>query len=346
MRRASRIEASTMAVSPSARRHLTLVPGDPQYPVPVLSSRTRGWNAIVVELYRTREIDVCAPFPEHAISMHLRGPVHLVQQRHGRAHHRTMYAGDIIVTSAGEPKHVQHEEEAEVVKLRLSCDYLNAIAENALGADARRVRVIDDFGTRDVRLSHLARQFLSELETCGLASELYVESLTLQLAVHLLRHYSTAGTRLPQQPAKLPRYKLQRAIDYINDNLAADLTLGGIAGAVPMSPYHFAHLFKETMGDSPHQYVIQLRVEHAKRLLRATELPVTEVAQQVGYVNAGHFSSIFHRCIGLTPTRYRSDKGFSKADESPSTKHSDRPPLLADREFRFDSASAPQDRSV
>ncbi len=344
-RRAPRIEASTAWPS-SGRRHLTLVPGDPRYPTPVLSSRTRGWKGIVVELYRTREIDVCAPFPEHTISMHLRGPVHLEQQRHGLSHHRTMYAGDIIVTSAGEPKHMQHEEEAEVIKLRLSCDYVDAVAERALGGESQHVQLIDDFGTRDARLGHLARQFLAELETPGLASELYVESLTLQLAVHLLRHYSTAGARLQQQPGKLPRHKLQRAIDYINNNLAADIALEGIAGAVSMSPYHFAHLFKETTGDSPHQYVIRLRVEHAKSLLRATELPVTEIAQRVGYANAGHFSSAFHRCVGFTPTQYRSGGGLAIADDPRWSPLADHPRLRANRTPRFADASGPQDRSV
>jgi len=343
-RRAPRIEAG-MAWPSSGRRHLTLVPGDPRYPIPVLSSRSRGWNGIVVELYRTREIDVCAPFPEHSISMHLRGPVHLEQQRHGRAYHRTMYAGDIIVTSAGEPKRVRHEEEAEVVKLRLSCDYVNAVAKHALGSEPT-VRLIDDFGTRDVRLAHLARQFLAELEAPGLASDLYVESLTLQLAVHLLRHYSNAGTPLRQQPGKLPRYKLQRAIDYIDNNLAADITIEGIAGAVAMSPYHFARLFKESTGDSPHQYVIRLRVERAKSLLRATDLPITEVAQRVGYANAGHFSSAFHRCIGFTPTQYRSGSVFADVDEPRWTPLCDHPRLRADRTPRIADASGPQDRSA
>lgn len=336
-----------MAPPSSGGRHSTVFPGDKRYPTPVLSSRSRGWNGIIVDLYRTRGIDVCAPFPEHTISMHLKGPVHLEQQRHGRAYHRTMYAGDIVVTPAGEPKRLHHEEEAEVIKLRLCCDYLNIVTERAFGGGSRRVELIDNFGTRDARLGHLAQQFLAELETPGLASELHAESLTLQLAIHLLRHYSTAGTPLQQQPGKLPRYKLQRAIEYINGNLAADLTLDGIASAVSMSPYHFAHLFKETTGDSPHQYVIRLRVEHAKSLLRATELPITEVAHQVGYANAGHFSSAFHRCIGFTPTQYRSGGGLASADEQRWTAmECNDPRASTDRAPQFADASGPQDRSA
>jgi hypothetical protein len=68
------------------------------------------------------------------------------------------------------------------------------------------------------------------------------------------------------------------ALDYVGDNLAADLTLVEIAREVGMSPYHFSRMFKLSTGLSPHQYVMRQRIERAKALLTNTDLPVGVVA--------------------------------------------------------------------
>jgi AraC family transcriptional regulator len=141
----------------------------------------------------------------------------------------------------------------------------------------------------------------------ALGSRLYADSLALQLVIHLLRHHSIAGPPYVQRLGTLPQYKLRRALEYIDNNLHAELTLDEIARCLSMSPFHFAHLFKRTTGLSPHRYVTQRKIERAKTLLSDTDMSITEVAQQVGYANMGHFSVVFHRLLGLTPTQYRRD---------------------------------------
>lgn len=83
-----------------------------------------------------------------------------------------------------------------------------------------------------------------------------------------------------------------------------------------MSPFHLAHVFKEAMGVAPHQYVIQRRVERAKQLLAATELPIAEIALAVGCASQSHFSALFHRATGITPQCYRLEEGQSCHIES------------------------------
>ena len=123
--------------------------------------------------------------------------------------------------------------------------------------------------------------------------------------MHLLRNYSTATKLTNGASSKLPRYKLQRVIDYINDNLRDDLTLHKISAILSMSPYHFAHAFKQATGLAPHRYVIQRRVERAKSLLRETDLSITEIAHQVGYANQSNFSAVFHQFTAQTPRSFR-----------------------------------------
>ena len=99
--------------------------------------------------------------------------------------------------------------------------------------------------------------------------------------------------------------RVQRAISFIDGHLDDELSLPQIAGALGISPYHFAHVFRTAVGVAPHQYVIRRRVERAKQLLQTTDLPIVEIALVVGCANQSHFSALFHRHTGLTPHAYR-----------------------------------------
>jgi AraC family transcriptional regulator len=274
---------------------------------PFLSSRARRWNGIVGEVFRVRDVDYVAQFPDHVVSLFLRGPVDLLQRRNGHTTQRTMRAGDIIFTPAGEPKLLRHREEAEIIKLRIAPSFLEGVIEDVDGTPHGSIELLDNFGTRDAHLEALARRVLSEIRAADFASRIYVESLANQLVVHLLRHYSTAK-RVDNTPSRrLPRYKLDRAIEFIDDHLRENLTLDEISQSLSMSPYHFAHAFKQTVGLAPHRYITQHRIELAKSLLRETELSITQIAHHVGYSSQSHFSVVFHQCTGQTPREYRRD---------------------------------------
>jgi AraC family transcriptional regulator len=274
-------------------------------PDPVLSSQSRQWNGLVVELYRVRDVDFVKQDSAHTVAVFLRGPVNLVQRRFGRVYQRTMHAGDVIIAPAGEPRALCHKEETELVKLRLAPSFVAGIIENVAANGSGGVELLDNFGARDAHIEDLARRLVGEIKADALASRLYAESLATELAVHLLRHYSTASKLTNGAASKLPRYKLQRVTEYINDNLREELTLSKISATLSMSPYHFAHAFRQTTGLAPHRYVIQRRIEHAKSLLRETDLSVAEVAHQVGYANQSNFSVVFHQLTGQTPRSFR-----------------------------------------
>jgi AraC family transcriptional regulator len=99
--------------------------------------------------------------------------------------------------------------------------------------------------------------------------------------------------------------RLRRAVDWIHDHLADDLSLEGMAGVAAMSPAHFARAFKAAMGASPLQYVIGARQEMAQVLLRTTGLSVAEIAFRVGYNDVSRFGQHFRRRAGTTPKAFR-----------------------------------------
>ena len=146
---------------------------------------------------------------------------------------------------------------------------------------------------------------LAELRSDGMMGKLYVESLTQALAIHLLRHYSASASTIPIENRCLTHVQLQQAIDYIHTYLNQDLSLAELASVINISPNYFARLFKRAMGISPHQYVIQQRVERAKVMLLTTDLPIAVIALQVGFSSQSHLTQHFKRVIGMTPKQVR-----------------------------------------
>ena len=93
--------------------------------------------------------------------------------------------------------------------------------------------------------------------------------------------------------------------DYIQAHLDDRLTLTDLAGIACLSSYHFSRSFKLATGVGPHRYVIQRRIERAKRLLRQTGLPLALIAQETGFTDQSHLAQTFRREVGVTPGRFR-----------------------------------------
>ena len=121
-------------------------------------------------------------------------------------------------------------------------------------------------------------------------------------------HWTNASESWCGKPGGLAsrsRERVQRALAYIDAHLGERLTLAEIANELKLSPYHFAHVFKRLIGIAPHQYVMQQRLERAKRLLAHTNLSIAAIAVELGYASQSHFSEAFHHATGVTPLTYR-----------------------------------------
>jgi len=103
----------------------------------------------------------------------------------------------------------------------------------------------------------------------------------------------------------LTRTQLQQAINYIHTHIDPDLSLIELASVINISPTYFASLFKQTTGISPHQYVIQQRVERAKSMLSKTDLTIADIAFQTGFSSQSHLNQQFKRITGMTPKEVR-----------------------------------------
>lgn len=126
--------------------------------------------------------------------------------------------------------------------------------------------------------------------------EQLLSSVTVALATY--QKYKT-----PTEPVS--SYRLKSTLNYIHDHLEQNINLEMLAGANAMNPSYFCRVFQQEIGCSPYQYIIQKRIEKAKKLLKIGELGISEIALQCGFANHSHLDRHFHKIVGMTPKAYR-----------------------------------------
>ena len=92
---------------------------------------------------------------------------------------------------------------------------------------------------------------------------------------------------------------------YIDENIGTELTSAALSARFGYHPYHINRIMRELTGLTTHEYVTTRRVERAKTLLTETNLTMTEIAQTLGFADSGHFSRVFGKYVGVTPSEYR-----------------------------------------
>ncbi len=269
---------------------------------PVLSSQLRAWNGILVEYYHHVANELIAPpLTQHLITLNCGQPYHLRQRLDGQVFEKQVQSGNIILTPAGQPSEWAWDRDVDVVHLLLEPQFITKVATEAFEVDSAQIEILNSFATPNPQIQQIGQLLLAELEAEQLGNRFYSESLTNALAIHLIRSYGTAKPTVEQGSGGLPKSKLKRAVEYIQEHLAEDLSLDEIAAEVNLSVYHFARLFKQSIGLAPHQYQIRCRVERAKELLQHGEMAIADIATQVGFYDQSHLSRHFKRIVGVSP---------------------------------------------
>jgi len=268
------------------------------------SSLKASWNSIAVEYsqFPSDEFDVC--MPKHVIGVAL-VPQERVTWRvdDGSSKTTSFQPGSVFLYSSREFVWSRWEQPTECVHITLAPNLLSQVATDC--SLSSKVEIDYRVMFTDSTILHLAHLFKSEILNGGLAGKLYTESLANALTVHLLRNYSGSVVKPALQDGPLNALKLNQITDFIENQLAEDLTIADLAAVVHMSPFHFARAFKTATGQPPHRYITHRRMNRAKMLLAVTRLPVAEVAYRVGFSSQSHFTAQFRRATGTTPKGYR-----------------------------------------
>lgn len=267
---------------------------------PVRSSTGLGWRGLHLEELATppMEAPVAAPH-EDLVWVQLSPLLRYELRQEGDWQPLQTSAGTVGVRPRGVVHARRWYDEARAVVVALGAGLLDAAAEGlGLGHTGMQLATGADGTAR-----HLILALREEVESGGRGGLLFAESVGQALAVHLLQRY--APPRPVRRGGGLAPPQLRGALEFIAAHLADNPSLSDIAAAAGLSPYHFARRFRASLGRSPHQFLLQARIERAKSLLRDRRHSLVEVALTTGFAHQSHFTATFRRLTGLTPQRYR-----------------------------------------
>lgn len=281
---------------------------------PVLSSAHAGWQNLLLRTYvepASLNHLLIPAVPDPYIVLQVSGITRVSVKEEGKPWNTVqVHPGELFFTAGdGNPYEVrwtsESDEPIETMHLHLNQQFLAKTGEQVSDINPSRIELLERSGIRDPFMEQICSMLKQELEQREIGSRLYADSAAQLLAVHLLRHHCTVEHRVQEYKGGLPRNRLRRVTDYVQAHLETNFSLDDLAQQAGMSSYHFARLFKQSMGETPNQYVVRLRMETAQRLLRETNLGVLDVALAVGYNSPSHLATQFKRFTGVTPSAYR-----------------------------------------
>ncbi|MFE5317289.1 helix-turn-helix domain-containing protein [Paenibacillus sp. NPDC056579] len=135
--------------------------------------------------------------------------------------------------------------------------------------------------------------------------EYSILSSVYRIIVPLLRLYEQDLNSSPPRLYANHYMRLKPAIDYMEEHLPDRVYMETVCEKVNMNLYYFSSQFKKVFGMPPVQYLIQLRIDHAKRLLLDEEKSITEIAELCGFCNINYFDKVFKEKSGVTPMDFR-----------------------------------------
>jgi AraC family transcriptional regulator len=239
--------------------------------------------------------------PRHWLSMHLGEPVWAACGWDGPMHRALRREGDVDVTPAGLAGIWEDESPATFLLMDISPALLEDTAAE-MGFDRGAITLRPQACLRDPEIARIGFAFRAELESGEPNGRPYVEGLGLALAARLV---TRCGMRpaLPRPRPTLPAARMRRVTEYIEAHLDQDLALPQLAQLAGLGLSHFKTLFRRTAGLPLHQYVIRRRVERARALLMRGDLPISQVALEVGFAHQSHMARHFRRLLGTSPSQ-------------------------------------------
>ena len=273
------------------------------------SAETQNWQHIQIDhmSHPAGECNSLAP-NEHSLCLSLAPrPVHLLQKQCGKTFTGLYGKGDLVVTPAQTQFFASWDSDDQLVQIRLCDDFMRRVANESADLDADKLELMANFKTRSPHIEAIAMMLLGELQQGQPSSQLYIDSLANILAVNLLRQHTTKIPTIKTYDGGLPQHQLQQVLDYIDNYLAEDIKLADIAQLLDMSQFHFGRLFKQSIGLSPYQYLIQQRVERAKKLLKNTDYLIIDIAMECGFNSHSHLTNKFRKMTGMTPKAFRTN---------------------------------------
>ena len=211
--------------------------------------------------------------------------------------------GQAVFCPRKEWHNVRWDERISVLSIRIPDSAIMDAARERL--TERSLEIVPTDVVTDDRLTHLLFALDAERARGYSTGKLFVDSIETALANILLTSFNTIAPRSIRGKVGMAPRVLRRVIEFMHANMDKQIGLKDLADCAGLSLSHFSFQFRASTNQSPHQYMLQLRVERSKELLTDSRLSVLDVGLEVGFRNQQHFATVFRSSVGVPPSVYR-----------------------------------------
>jgi AraC-like DNA-binding protein len=160
-------------------------------------------------------------------------------------------------------------------------------------------------GRKDPVFGHLAQVLALTLDRRSEASPLFIEQLGVTIGTHLIDQYGNTPAQSDKKSRRLSNLHEMRAKDMLLAKSHDGVSLEEIANACNLSRSYFIRAFRETTDRTPHQWLLERRIDHARDLLRHSDSSLSDIAIACGFSDQSHFTRTFSQLVGTPPGSWR-----------------------------------------
>jgi AraC family transcriptional regulator len=265
-----------------------------------------GWNGVCLRGYRYTALDVVVPpVTDFTIVSYRRGATFMERRFEGAWTKTYCAPGDVSLLTRSQRSHWHWTKAIDVSHVYLTENLLSGVCADVTDRLVADVRLHDVLKSHDPVVAAAAGAITREAQEQALGNALYVEAVATQLAVHLFRNYASVTFRGPSGKGKLSPAQFRRLTEYIDSRLHQPLHLETLAAVSGLGVWTFTRYFRESFGRTPHAYVVERRIDRARRLLIQSSLPIKEVASLCGFADQAHMTRAFQTHLHTTPAALR-----------------------------------------
>jgi AraC family transcriptional regulator len=197
---------------------------------------------------------------------------------------------------------ISWRERISVLSIRIPDSAVREAARERLTGS---IEIVPRHVVTDERLTHLLFALEAERARGYSTGKLFVDCIESALANILLTSFNTFAPRSISRKGGMAPRVLRRVVEFMHANIDKQIGLKDLADCAGLSVSHFSFQFRASTNQSPHQYMLRLRVERSKELLADSRLSVLDVGLEVGFRNQQHFATVFRNSVGVPPSVYR-----------------------------------------
>ena len=216
-----------------------------------------------------------------------------------------LYAGGVVFHDLRQGPRFYFHDPLDAVNFYLPRKTLDAIADDADAPRISDLKFTPGVGVMDQIVGELTRLLLPAFENPDQVSQLFADHVSLALGTHIAQAYGGMRSVAALSRGGLATWQERRAKELMGANLQRDVSTADVATECALSAGHFARAFRRSTGLSPHQWLLQRRIDEAHGLLRDRRLSLAEIARACGFADQSHFTKAYTRLRGITPGAWR-----------------------------------------